>query len=184
MAQPNLTHMGIYTDDIERLQEFYTKVLGLVVTDSGVGNVFKRNLVFMSGDPSQHHQFVLASRLPGDPPRGPLFQASFKVKTLTEMREMVERARANGAENIRAMDHGNAWSLYFCDPEANVIEIYMDTRWYVPQPYADDLRLDLSDDEILRRSDARVMLEPGHMPLAEWSANIAKKLAEMSGDAP
>ena len=44
------------------------------------------------------------------------------------------------------MNHGNSWSLYFNDPEDNTVEIYMDTPWYVAQPFADDLDLDLPDD--------------------------------------
>ena len=39
------------------------------------------------------------------------------------------------------MDHGNAWSLYFRDPEGNRLEVFCDTQWYVEQPCLEDLDL-------------------------------------------
>src|SRR5450631_4123392 len=73
MSQPNhlapaLTHMGIFTDKPEAMQEFYERVLGMVVSDSGSGMLFRRRIIFMTGDPHQHHQFVLVVREDGDPP--------------------------------------------------------------------------------------------------------------------
>ena len=40
------------------------------------------------------------------------------------------------------MNHGNAWSLYFTDPEGNGLECFVDSPFHVTQPYAD--RLDLA----------------------------------------
>ena len=37
------------------------------------------------------------------------------------------------------MNHGNAWSVYFRDPEGNRIEIFCDTEWYIEQPCVEDL---------------------------------------------
>lgn len=175
---PNLTHVGIYTDQPEVMRDFYCRTLGLVVSDSGVGHFFTRRIIFMTGDPTQHHQFVLVAREPGDPPTGALFQVSFKVKSLDDMRQIAARTEVLGAPALRKINHGNSWSLYFNDPDNNVIEIYMDTGWYVPQPFADVLPLEKSDEEIRRITDERVRTQPGALPQEEWSARIARQLAE------
>ena len=55
---------------------------------------------------------------------------------------------------MRRMDHGNAWSLYFRDPEGNRLEMFCDTQWYIEQPCLEDLDLSLPAEEIRARSDA------------------------------
>jgi len=179
MSTPNLTHMGIYTDQPEAMQRFYGAVLGLVVSDSGVGRHFRRRIIFMTGDPRQHHQFVLVVREEGDPPGGALFQASFKVQSLDELRQVVRRVNKQGARGLRQLNHGNAWSVYFSDPDNNAVEVYMDTGWYVPQPFADPLPLELSDAEIRTLTDERVRAVAGTLPQTEWSEQIAGRLKQV-----
>ena len=62
-----LTHVGIYVRDPERMEKFYTEVLGLMVTDKGPS---PRNpamsLTFMSASPGSHHQVVLVTGRPED----------------------------------------------------------------------------------------------------------------------
>ena len=174
---PNLTHIGVYTDQPQQMQDFYCRTLGLVVSDSGVGRYFPRRIIFMTGDPAQHHQFVLVVREPEDPPGGALFQVSFKVGSLDDMREIAARAESLKAPGFRKINHGNSWSLYFNDPDKNTIEIYMDTGWYVPQPFADLLPLEQSDADIRRITADRVAEVAGSMPQEQWSAQIARQLA-------
>ena len=174
--RPQLSHLGVYTDHQDEMQAFYENVLGLVVTDVGIAHKFKRRIVFMSSSPDQHHQFVLVRREPGDPQRGPLFQLSFKVATLAGLRAARDRALDQGATNFRPMNHGNSWSLYFNDPEDNTVEIYMDTPWYVAQPFADDLDLTLSDDEIHRITAARLHGIEGALSATDWSASMSNRL--------
>src|SRR3546814_1706042 len=59
--RPSLSHLGIFVKDIESMVDFYTTVFGLLETDRGTGAVFKNSLVFLSGNPAQHHQLVLSS---------------------------------------------------------------------------------------------------------------------------
>jgi catechol 2,3-dioxygenase len=173
-----LTHLGVYTDHPEAMRDFYAAVLGLVVSDTGFGHKFPRRIIFMTGNPEEHHQFVLVVREPGDPQGGALFQVSFKVQSLDDLRAVTARAVARHATGLRKMNHGNSWSVYFDDPDRNAVEIYMDTGWYVPQPFADDLLLDLPDAELRRRTDERVLAVAGTMPRADWSARIAVKIAQ------
>jgi len=174
--RPQLSHLGVYTDHQDQMQAFYESVLGLVVTDCGVAHKFQRRIVFMSSTPEQHHQFVLVQREPGDPQRGPLFQLSFKVASLNGLRAARDRALRHGATHLRPMNHGNSWSLYFNDPEDNTVEVYLDTPWYVSQPFADDLDLTLPDAEIHRLTEARLRAIDSSRPAAEWSAAMSSQL--------
>jgi catechol 2,3-dioxygenase len=131
----------------------------------------------MTGSPSEHHQFVLVAREAGDPPGGALFQVSFKLQSLDELRAITARAVNHQVTGMRRINHGNAWSVYFNDPDRNAVEIYMDTGWYVPQPFADELPIEVPEQELRQRTEERVRACAGAMPMAEWSAGIARQLA-------
>jgi len=180
-ARPCLTHLGVYTDRPDDMQAFYTEVLGLVVSDTGRGRLFPRRIIFMTGSAAEHHQFVLVAREPGDPPGGALFQVSFKMSSLEQLRAVVQRALARQVTGLRRIDHGNAWSVYFHDPDRNAVEVYMDTGWHVPQPYADELSLELPETELQRRTAERVRDCAGALPLAEWRAQLSRRLAAAQG---
>jgi catechol 2,3-dioxygenase len=166
---PALSHFGIFVENIDAMTEFYTKVFGMWLTDQGVGRNFKCQLHFLSGAPSQHHQLVLASgRAPGTP--SSVMQMSFKVQSLDQLRRVRRLALEHGATEMRGMNHGNALSVYFSDPEKNTIEVYMDTPWYVPQPHGDPLELDRSDAEIWAETERICRADPGFMTVAEWEA--------------
>jgi len=173
---PALTHMGIFTDNPVAMREFYQRVLGMVVSDTGTGMLFRRRIIFMTGDPHQHHQFVLVVREDGDPPGGALFQVSFKLRTLDELRQVAALAVANGATELQGINHGNSWSVYFRDPDKNMVEIYMDTGWYVPQPFGDGLSLELNDQQIRAITAERVKSVAGSMSQAEWSGRTRIQL--------
>jgi catechol 2,3-dioxygenase len=175
---PALTHMGIFTDRPDAMQEFYSSVLKMVVSDCGDGILFKRRIIFMTGDPRQHHQLVLVVREPEDPPGGALFQVSFKVQTLRDLRDTAARALAKGATDLQGINHGNSWSVYFRDPDRNMVEIYMDTGWYVPQPFGDKFSLDVGDDELTTITAQKVQAAGGSMLHSQWSEAMALRLEE------
>ena len=85
--------------------------------------------------------------------------------------------KKNGkATDFRAINHGNAWTLYFRDPELNRLEIFTDAPWYIAQPCAEPLDLDLPTDDIRKLTKAMVEKDPTFVPIEVWRQKIAAKI--------
>lgn len=179
---PNLkfAHIGLVVGDIDRMTQFYTSVLGFIVTDEGEFGPLK--VVFLSRDPEEHHQIVLTNGRPPDLPKntinpefGPVIQQiSFKMGSLADLRDMRGRLEAGGATGLTSASHGNAWSVYAHDPEGNYIEFYVDTQWYAAQPFYEPLDLDRSDAEIVSETEAMCRSSAGFKPIAQWQSDVTK----------
>src|ERR1700734_2652092 len=102
-----LGHVGIYAHDKPKLVDFYTNVLGLVVTDSGTARS-GMELTFMSANPGNHHQFVIVGGRPDTNGFNPINQISFMIDSLSDLREVHRRALDRGASEMRVISHGNA----------------------------------------------------------------------------
>ena len=102
---------------------------------------------------------------------------SFMVDSLSQLREVHNRALENGATGMRVTCHGNAWSCYFQDPEGNTVEAYLDTPFHVPQPHGAQFDLQASDDEILRWTEDHCRQSDGFMMIDEYKAKMRAKLA-------
>lgn len=175
--RPHLSHAGIYVRDLDRMERFYTDVMGLVVTDRGQGVTFKHNLVFMSSDPGQHHEFVLSDGRPADAAFSTVMQMSFKVGSLDELRAVHRRAVAEpDCGDPVAVDHGNAWSIYFGDPEGNTIEVYLDSPWHVPQPHAARFDIERPSAAIMADTLARIEGQDGFMPREAFAESLRARL--------
>ncbi len=177
-ALPQLKHLGIYVDDMERMKQFYARVFGLVVSDTGtVPRLGNRAIVFMSGAADAHHQLVLVGGK--DPASGPsvVFQMSFHLQTLDDLREIRDRLIAEGAPHVTTIDHGNAWSIYASDPEGNGLEAYLDTPWHVAQPHGRPFDLSQSNEAIHAMTEAAVRQDPTFRERQAWIGEMTKKLA-------
>jgi len=175
------SHMGLFVTDMATMTDFYHRVLGFPITDRGY--LGEAELVFFSRDPRDHHQIVLvAGRPPGLPDRI-VNQVSFRVGSLAELKRFYARVRAENVRELVPICHGNAWSVYFRDPEGNRIEVFLDTDWYVHQPLREVIDLDLPEAEIRRITEALCRNLPGFKPIDEWRAEIANKIAAADRDA-
>jgi len=169
------SHMGFYVRDIERMARFYREVMGFTETDRGLlGTV---QLVFLSRDPAEHHQVVLASGRPTDLSFSVINQMSFRVPDLALLRHMRNAVAADpDVTELLCATHGNAVSIYFRDPEGNRIEIFIDTPWYCEQPLREPIDLDLPDDAILARAEAIARSRPKFQSRATWQAKMARRM--------
>ena len=168
VTRPTPSHFGIFVTDLEKMVDFYTRVFGLTITDRGRGRTFQSDLVFMSASPDQHHQLVLSSGRPADAKFSTVMQISFIVPAIQDLRDVRAAALEAGATQMRGLNHGNALSIYFSDPEGNTVEVYTDTPFYVAQPHGDPLDLTKTDDEILRETELICRDDPTFMPIEEW----------------
>lgn len=172
VVRPNLTHAGLWVRDMAVMEAFYTRVMGFHVSDRGFVARYNGNITFMSNDPTIHHQVILAEGRPADVP-STINQLSFLVKSLDELRVMYRRVVAENVENLLPRNHGNAWSVYFDDPEGNNIEVYLDSPFHVPQPFGEYLDFELPNDEILKLTESLCRATEGFLPRAEWAAKMA-----------
>lgn len=175
MTRPMLTHVGINVTDIDPMVDFYTKYLGLTVSDRGFSERLKAKFAFMSSDPTVHHQVVLSeTREAGSP--GNINQISFRISSLDELRAFYKTLRDDGLD-ANPISHGNAWSVYFPDPEGNLIEVYLDAPYYIPQPQGKPFDLSRSDAEIHRATQEWADSVEGSMSQKDWSAGLAEKMS-------
>ncbi|WP_026926385.1 VOC family protein [Granulicoccus phenolivorans] len=167
MNAPVLSHFGVFCRDLDTMVEFYRSTFDLVLTDRGEGHTMPFTLAFLSADPAQHHQLVLASGRGADSP-STVMQISFKVQSLDALRNSWQRAETAGATKLRGLNHGNALSIYFLDLEENTVEVYLDTPWYVAQPHGDPLDLSRPDAEIWAETERMCRQDPTFLPVEEW----------------
>ena len=91
------------------------------------------------------------------------------------------RLVADGNSTAIPIDHGNAWSLYFTDPEGNGIECFLDTPFHVAQPYGDALDLSLSDQEIEDATRTKASSHAEFQPFPAWRESFADRLRGQQG---
>jgi catechol 2,3-dioxygenase len=181
---PNLmfSHMGLSVKDIVKMEDFYTRVLGFTVTDRGTAGGMK--LVFLSRDPMDHHQIVLATGRPAQLPANtdnPQFgasinQISFKVGSLADLRALLPNLEKEGGGNLFPANHGIAWSIYAHDPEGNNLEFFVDTEWYITQPFLIPLDFSKSDAEIVELTKTMCEQSAGYQPYGEWRKKVAARM--------
>src|ERR1044071_9779632 len=106
---PRLSHVGLYVTDVPKMIDFYTKVLGFVVSDGAEDG----RITFLSHNPSDHHQVVLVRGRETELETPIVQQVSFNVGTLANVQRAYRKVAEAGCDGIRPICHGNAWSVYF-----------------------------------------------------------------------
>jgi catechol 2,3-dioxygenase len=178
-APAALSHFGIHVTDPVRMEAFYTGVMGLLVTDRGT-LPHGPTLTFLSHDPDQHHQLVLVTGRPPGIEYNVVNQISFKLPGLADLKIAHARLRAEGVKEFRIVTHGNAWSIYFADPEGNRVELFVDTPWHTPQPFAEPFDIEASVDAIEEATERLCRSRPGFASRAEWRAAQVTRMTAAS----
>ncbi|WP_029002144.1 VOC family protein [Azohydromonas australica] len=170
LPKMNFRHTGISTFDPDFLARFYSRWFGMVASDVGDAKAGHR-VIFMTGDPEEHHQIAFASG------RQPEWlgadQLSFTIGSLSELKQRAIAFHEAGVPILQQKDHGNTWSVDVADPEGNRIEIYTPTGWHVSQPTGWPLDLITESEETIRahtQASARSSLD--FMTRKEWMAQI------------
>ena len=164
-----LTHIGFYVTDLPAMVQFYEDVLGMVVTDRGTAA--GRTWAFMSRNPTEHHQIVLATGRPADAFQL-INQISLRLHSLEDLRIFYHQLSEEGATALEAVTHGNSWSVYFLDPEDNRIELYAKSAWYVSQPMRTPVDMVQSVEQLVAQNDLLTHEDPSRLPLADWEQQM------------
>src|ERR671935_1512171 len=103
----SFSHMGMFVADLARMRDFYTRVLGFTVTDEGDMETprGRTQFVFLSRNPAEHHQIVMASGKPRELPFNTINQISFRMAEFKGLREMYRRLVAEDVAELYPVSH-------------------------------------------------------------------------------
>ena len=180
--QLEAAHMVLNVHNIDKMIDFYTTVLGFEVTDRGPLRAATNGtgeIVFLSQIANHHHQVAFVSGRATPEASNNTHHVAYRSRgTLADLKALLAKLEANGEVTaIMPLTHGNAWSIYFRDPEFNGLEVFIDTPWHVQQPQGEPLNLKASDEEIFSATEATFRDRNQFGPIDEFYANRAEYLA-------
>lgn len=174
------SHAVVYVRDMENMLDFYTNVLGFRVTDRGpLGAEEGPEIVFMSQVETDHHQMAFLNVRKDEESSNSVNHFAFRVTELDDVKRMNVLLKEDGrATNLNPLTHGNAWSIYFSDPEGNGIEVFCDTPWHVPQPQGQPWDIEAPNEQVLAETRKAFEKEPGFGPIEDFYASRQDLLRE------
>lgn len=175
----SFSHVGIYVQNIQKMEQFYTEILGFFVTDRGLLNTPRGEvkLVFLSRNPKAHHQIVLASGRPEEHIFNPINQISLEADSLDTLKELYAKFVEMQIPHLDPITHGNAISFYAPDPEGNRLELFIDTPWYVSQPMKIPLDLNQSAQDLMMQVEQHARELPGFCQREEWEGRMRQLMS-------
>ena len=174
----SFSHVGIFVTDLPAMEDFYTRYLEFTATDRGQlpGPKGDIDLLFLSRNPDEHHQIVMATGRPADLGFNTVNQISLRADSLATLKAFHTKLKDAPVSEMTPVTHGNALSIYFRDPEGNRLEIFIDTPWYVIQPMRVILPIELPEAELMQWAEQHASKLPGFKPRAVWRAEMARKM--------
>jgi len=118
-------HVALRVADVERSRAFYTTLLGFEVVEEDP----EHGGVFMALEGLSHTIDLFpvddARTAPAQTPGAVgVRHVAFLVDSEQALKEAYETLQANGVTIVRAIDHVSQKSIYFQDPDGNLLEIY------------------------------------------------------------
>ena len=157
---------------------FYRDVLGFEVTDRGP--IGPNEIVFLSQAATHHHQVAFVTGR-GEPEKSNnMHHTAYRsAGTLDDLRALLGVLEAHpDVRGIMPLTHGNAWSIYFQDPERNGVEVFLDTPWHVQQPQGKPLDLTKTNDEIVAMTRDAFGDEPEFGAIDDFYRRRAEHLSQ------
>jgi catechol 2,3-dioxygenase len=176
------SHAVLYVRHLDAMIAFYRDVLGFRVTDRGLLDPVALpgiEVAFLSQVGSDHHQLAFAPVRAGEESSNTLDHLAFRVESFAELKAMAEALTRDGrATDINAVNHGNAWSVYFKDPDGNGLEVFCDSPWSVQQPQLRPWDLAMSESELRAQTEAQFRDQPGFRPMEEFYAEHRRRYGD------
>ena len=130
MQLRKIGHVLIAVHDLARSKDFYTRVLGFEILeeDPDHGGLFLTlgdgsHAIDLVPLPGTHSPSVPSSFADIRPSLG-FAHVAFPVGSARDLRRAYFELVDNQAPGLGAVDHESQESIYFCDPDGNVLEIY------------------------------------------------------------
>ena len=173
-------HAVVYVQDMQAMLDFYTNILGFEIADRGLVNgEGTPEIVFLSQVATDHHQIAFLQIRKEVTPSNSVNHFAFRVADLGDVKSMIDTLEKDGrATAMNPMSHGNAWSIYFQDPEQNGVEVFCDTPFHVAQPQGKTWDPTSSDAEILAWTTENFKDQPGFGPIEDYYELRRAELSE------
>lgn len=174
------SHAVLYVRDINVMIDFYRDVLGFQVSDRGLLDPKNPDLemAFLSQVGTDHHQLAFVP-LRGEDGASPLDHMAFRVESFADVKALVEKLQTDSrVSGINLLSHGNAWSVYFKDPEGNGVEVFSDSPFHVRQPQGKPWNLSMTEEDMRRATIEQFGNEPEFKPIEEFYAEHRRKHGE------
>ena len=124
VIRPTLHHINIKTTRLQEMIDWYGVVVGARV------NFQFPHGAFLTNDTASHRIAMLA--VPGlseDPEKiahSGMHHVAFEYESFGDLMSSYERMKALGIEPQACLDHGITTSLYYSDPDRNMVELQFD----------------------------------------------------------
>jgi catechol-2,3-dioxygenase len=174
-SKPRFAHVVFRTNQLARMVDWYCDLLGARV-------VFRNERLAMVTFDDEHHRVALVAAQPYAPPaEGQVVgfhHVAFSLHTLDELLGLYERLKRSGRRPARSIHHGPTMSLYFADPDGNMVEMQVDAfadpraceAWMQgPEFAANPIGIDVDPEWLIRQKQQGVsdefLLKRANMPL-------------------
>ena len=133
-------HLVLKVKNLERSKRFFSEILGLPV----VGEA-PNGMLFFSPDVKQNHHLLAirqaeeGARMP-DPEQVGMEHVAYELGSFAELQEAYRIFKENNVKFRHVVFHGVTKSIYFYDPDGNMLEVYCNVppeeyRKSVANPY-------------------------------------------------
>ena len=152
IVHPKLHHYGLITGNLKDMVDWYGKVLGMTVNQHAkvpsIARLMRQGppfsaFAFVSNDEMDHRivffEVPKATLDPGKRHHTGLQHVAFECETVDELLGTYLRLKDLGIEPLWAADHGVSISIYYQDPDRNVVEIDLN-NYGSPQAATEYLR--------------------------------------------
>jgi catechol 2,3-dioxygenase len=150
-------HLVLRVKDVERSKRFFEEVLNLPVVGQN-----ERGMVFFSADAEDnHHMLAIMPAKEGAAMPSPgnvgMQHVSFELGSFAELQQAYRRFKEKGVTICNTTYHGVSKSVYFNDPDGNMLEVYCNVpaeqyRQSAPNPYS---RYGAIEDELEGKTPQR-----------------------------